>query len=970
MLLGHHFADLRSSGLTDATIEASGIYSESDHDEIRRLLNWKRQAKSLGPCLVFPYRQSNGEFNGFAKLKPDNPQTINGKARKYEQPLGVSPKPYLTPAAIAEIQDRFFGGLTFTEGEKKANAASQAGYPCIGLSGPFGWTKKRADKTQPRTLIDELAAIDWNGRHGTIIFDTDPRRNFGVNHGLAELARLLTEHGAIVRIIWLPVGPPDRDGIPCKQGIDDFIVRYGVGAFREFVESQRIERATCNLDEYREQLAISRVDSIGKRRVYLDTSPVGSGKSYADKSACQKATTSLTIQPTHKNCQETETSYTDFGLNAVAYPPLNRDTCQNFDEAELAVRHGLSVSQAVCPTCPFFGGCEYQAIFADAEAAPHRIATHKRASLGLEQLAEGRNYVAIHEESSDLLRPKFESSKGLEKVAEVAAKARAHANELLKGEDRATAQHFFWQMEQIANDLIRQLSSGDTTVPIELPVAAGSPPGLDAKLFRAMKESNTWPIGEAMQLVKSLAAGEIGELVVRRDQIRKKGKKDEFETKQAIVGFKQTKLPENAAVWICDATANHHETEILAGRPITHCTPSGSIERQHAAVQIPIDIKQSTSPSKFVGIIRATLMAIPSEFSRIGVICDQRHKPAILGTAKKGPNLEKEHRERIPKVEHFRSGSSRGSNEWLDSCDAIIVAGTPRVPPSAVKNRLIQLGMIEAACRSADWIEWGRDYWSGVTTSGRRLTVQGTGYRDRDWQAAYRAIVASELQQSIGRGRGICENGIPVIVLSNEPLELPLADFELKPLTESEVEILNKLTQLVSKGLEGVDSDNQLTQQLSKGLQPELTQHFPNNILGNGCVSTSEIATAIGKSCQYVRKTLADLAERGHVHRVGKRLGWIPTQPPTIDLRARGGGDIERQAATSSVSGHAARPERRYVDDSRDKQSQNAETRRVAAGGNHDESLTPATKQLELFSDDATMAKLRRIEADEQRLPH
>ena len=416
--------------------------------------------------------------------------------------------------------------------------------------------------------------------------------------------------------------------------------------------------------EYREQLAISRRDSVGKQGVYLDTSPVGSGKSYADKSACQKAKSSLTIQPTHKNCEETEVSYNGFGLHAVAYPSLNEDTCQNFDEANLAVSHGLSVSQAVCPTCPYADGCEYQTIFAEAEAAPHRIATHKRASLSFEQLAEGRNYVAIHEESSDLLRPKFESSNGLEKIAEVAAEARAHANDIVKEEDRATAQYFFWRMEQITNDLIRQLSSGDATAPIELPVAAVSPPGLDAKLLRAMKESSTWPNGEAVQLVKSLAAGEIVELVVRRDQIRKKGKKDEFETKQAIVGFKQTKLPANASVWICDATANHHETEILAGRPITHCTPSGSIEQQHAAVQIPIDIKQSTSRPKVVGIVRAVLMAIPSEFSRIGVICDQRHKPAILGTAKEGPNLDKEHRERIAKVEHFRSGSSRGSNEW------------------------------------------------------------------------------------------------------------------------------------------------------------------------------------------------------------------------------------------------------------------------------------------------------------------
>ncbi len=448
-----HLRELLGSGLTRETIAAARIYTETDSEKTQRLLNWNRSAESLGTCLVFPYLQLNGEFNGYAKLKPDNLRTTNGKPQKYEAPVGISSKPYVTPAALHAIRDML--GVMFTEGEKKALAASQAGFPCIGLSGPFGWTTKRTSKTEPRMLSDELAAIDWHGRSVTITFDTDPRRNFSVNHGLAELARVLTDHGAIVSILWLPVGERDEDGIPVKQGIDDFIVRHGEQAFRDFIESHRATKTTCSLGEYREQLSISRVESIGTRTAYLDRSPVGSGKSYADMPACKSAGTSLTIQPTHKNCQETETNYAAYGLDAVAYPSLNKDTCQNFDEALLAVESGLSASQAVCLTCKWRDGCDYHDILSRAENSPHRIATHARALSSVEQLAEGRQYVSIHEDSANLLRPKFEVPVvgQFKTVAELADTARQNAGETFSKTDHDTIQHYFWRMKQAARSV-------------------------------------------------------------------------------------------------------------------------------------------------------------------------------------------------------------------------------------------------------------------------------------------------------------------------------------------------------------------------------------------------------------------------------------------------------------------------------------------------------------------------------------
>ena len=71
--------------------------------------------------------------------------------------------------------------------------------------------------------------------------------------------------------------------------------------------------------------------------------------------------------------------------------------------------------------------------------------------------------------------------------------------------------------------------------------------------------------------------------------------------------------------------------------------------------------------------------------------------------------------------------------------------------------------------------------------------VRCAGYRDHDWHRAYRAIVASELIQAIGRGRAILDTGIPVLVLSNEPLGLPLIDGDFEPLTDSEAEPLSEL---------------------------------------------------------------------------------------------------------------------------------------------------------------------------------
>ncbi len=187
-------------------------------------------------------------------------------------------------------------------------------------------------------------------------------------------------------------------GLPTKMGADDFICRFDEDAFRCLVnQAMQPPPKPRPLEDYRHELARIRCESVGNPGVYLDTSPTGSGKTTADIPAVAAAETSLTILPTHKHCGDVQEAYTQFGLNAEAYPQLNKNTCHNLDEATWAIDAGLSASTAVCPTCTFAHQCEYRSLLEAAEGAAHRIATHQRARMGLLTMAEGRRIIMIHE---------------------------------------------------------------------------------------------------------------------------------------------------------------------------------------------------------------------------------------------------------------------------------------------------------------------------------------------------------------------------------------------------------------------------------------------------------------------------------------------------------------------------------------------------------------------------------------------
>ena len=212
-------------------------------------LSWRgaySRAAALGPCLVFPHYDWNNKFT-HVRVRPSTPPThSNGKVGKYLQPTDRDIALYIPPPLIAaKLHDTPNVPFIVSEGELKALCCSQFGLPCVSIPGVDCWGKKKVG-TAPRELIDGLAMMKLAARTVIIIFDSDAAAKLRVKKAAYELAQALKKEGACVKWVALPAAP---DG--GKQGLDDYLVRHGVEALRELIESaQGVPRpnngAFCN----------------------------------------------------------------------------------------------------------------------------------------------------------------------------------------------------------------------------------------------------------------------------------------------------------------------------------------------------------------------------------------------------------------------------------------------------------------------------------------------------------------------------------------------------------------------------------------------------------------------------------------------------------------------------------------------------------------------------------------------------
>lgn len=664
----------------------------------------------------------------------------------------------------------------------------------------------------------------------------------------------------------------------------------------QVVRVQRYEADTAEvvtLDSWRAQMRQSRLESLAEPGVYLDSSTTGAGKSAADREAMKKAGRSLTVLPTHDACAELVAELTGHGLDAAAHPPLDASTCEQYGTpkrpgpAQTALRAGLNVGVAVCPTCTHAKTCEYQRRREAARTAAHAVATHARASNSDFHAAADRPVVFVHEDAVNLFRPMVKVVRhATDPDAPQASHLRQIAGLAAAAEDIARSwgdpglAGFARRLRASATDLTDCLMGDSLIGPItqaveggspvtglptveRLPVPTPAPPArLDAGLVevvtgyavsasgggkrddllhQAMKRTGFPRNGDALQLALAHAAGELAVLCAVIDEEFVAGQKDRKKYHKALVGV-WTVPPPNTVVWLENAHTEAEWVSEVVGRPVIDKTPHGRLAYSVSPVQYSdADVTRRTAGSVVRGLLRKVLALHPAA-RKVGVITHKCHLPEI-------DKLDPLWRGRIARTEYYHSGKDRASNSWL-GCDLIVVLGTPRLPPSALRDGLIRSGRVDAA--SVDG-RFGTVEWEAETASGNIVRRTGSGYGEPSWADMQKWLVAEALLQAVGRGRGVTDRGVPVTVVSNEPLGLTVADEPLVPVTDPQAETYRRVVELT-------------------------VQNAKDTPLAIRTVTTAEVTARSPHQESNVRKHLSSLSSHGLLTKQGERGGWLCNQ--------------------------------------------------------------------------------------------
>jgi hypothetical protein len=606
----------------------------------------------------------------------------------------------------------------------------------------------------------------------------------------------------------------------------------------------REPREVHTIEEMRQEHVDGRIAALDQLdHIHLSRAETGTGKTHSDTAVIvhpkMAGRRSLTLVPDHKHSREIATMRADAGVNSVAFPQLCEETCLRYDEARAVIAIGLSATAALCPNCELREDCEYRVQHDEAKNALHTIATHARAKVTPELYLK-RKYISIHENPLDMLRPNYMVNGGLKKVADVAEQASYTATD---ARDRG----FYRHMESVARKLHGEFQGSNEPCAVALPEPSQyEPEDLHAALYSAVVEGECKaPPPEGMKLVLAAVLGKLDSIDVSINEIRGKG--GEVGLVRSITAVGKTELPLGSTIIFSDATADIEEYQAILGRPVRDITPCGRLERKHPVLQIipkQLDVTRKANVVRVAEIVQGLLHDIPHR--RLGLITHRTLHERVVKWLGKNTSTDTS---RLTKVSYF-GAQSRGSNEWIGCCDALLIIGTPRVPPSSIRRHLLLLGKREASRLTAAEADWHDEPWTGRTESGAETVVDTRRYRNPDWHAAYLSLVRSELKQAIGRGRSLLPNGIPVFAVTTECLgDIPIADHPYARLTQRQAGVLNVLM--------GTD-----------GLSKERT------------LKTETIGQRIGVKKDRAYKILAQLEQDGRVKRRGDRGGWFLAPPP------------------------------------------------------------------------------------------
>ena len=529
------------------------------------------------------------------------------------------------------------------------------------------------------------------------------------------------------------------------------------------------------LADYRTDLVAGVTAAVAIPGLHLFRAPTGSGKSTATATALRDVTNWLMVLPDHANVQERVADLVRAGIEAVAYPKATDDNCGNLAELNRVQRLGLVAGAVLCPSCPFKDGCKYREAVKAADDAPGRVGTHERLRRSASAAADAQ-VVVIDEAPEAVIAPTL--TVRVEAVMQVDGLARAirdHWYSTATDEQRLFADAMSQVVDAVNQVCIRIGGVGRTAVPLE---AIGAvPDDWQRQLYRAIRQQGIDNLdADAVQLVTRAAAGDLLSLEVVTDATERTVDGDDGQQRvdrrlhHYLVGRWRPAIPAGASVIMLDATSDADNVAAVAGRPVDDRTPAGRLEGAHQVVQITDDITRGASSRTVAGIVDAFLVANPA-VTRLGIIGHQPHIRDLIG-ADDAPGLLGSQMGRVAMSCWFGAGPDRASNRWHVDCDHVLVLGTPRINPGEYRRWLVGHGLEDAAqLEDGGWVPRP---WEGTTVDGDPVVVQRGGYQDATWDRAYRATTTAALMQAVGRGRSLLTEGVPVTVITNEPLGLPI----------------------------------------------------------------------------------------------------------------------------------------------------------------------------------------------------
>jgi RecA-family ATPase len=215
---------LRVRGITLETFHAAGGEVVADAERIN-------PRYGRGPALVWHFFDPHGSqysYQDGERSWPFHRVRLLGYGKQFLQPEKSGTHVYFARHPKSEwplvLADPHYG-VVITEGETRALAGIECDLPVISLTGVDCGQKN--GKLHP-----DLEGANWQGRLVYLAFDSDASRKKQVESALHKLAAMLQQRGAEVWQVHLPAAP---DG--SKQGLDDYLARYGKDAFDALRES-------------------------------------------------------------------------------------------------------------------------------------------------------------------------------------------------------------------------------------------------------------------------------------------------------------------------------------------------------------------------------------------------------------------------------------------------------------------------------------------------------------------------------------------------------------------------------------------------------------------------------------------------------------------------------------------------------------------------------------------------------------